>query len=145
MQFVTGGAFNGKSSWVRAYNQINEDNSSWLSAYSQDILPVSLDHFEKRMVVIEGIEQWVKEWLTELDPEAVLGKWHALLEKWCMWERAEQGRWVILIGSDITKGIVPSEAENRVWRDVTGRIFQDTASICSRVDLIWYGINKRLK
>ena len=33
MQFVTGGAFNGKSSWVRAYNQINEDNSSWISAY----------------------------------------------------------------------------------------------------------------
>ena len=48
MQFVTGGAFNGKSSWVRAYNQINEDNSSWFSAYRQDILPVSLDHFEER-------------------------------------------------------------------------------------------------
>ena len=83
--------------------------------------------------------------MTELDAEGVLGKWHALLEKWLMWERAEQGRMVILIGSDITKGIVPSEAENRVWRDVTGRVFQDTASICERVDLIWYGINKRLK
>ena len=56
-----------------------------------------------------------------------------------------QGRMVILIGSDITKGIVPIEAENRVWRDVTGRVYQDTVSICNRVDLIWYGINKRLK
>ena len=52
---------------------------------------------------------------------------------------------VILIGTDITKGIVPIEAENRVWRDVTGRVYQDTVSICNRVDLIWYGINKRLK
>ena len=32
-----------------------------------------------------------------------------LLEKWQMWERAKQGRKVILIGSDITKGIVPIE------------------------------------
>ena len=52
---------------------------------------------------------------------------------------------IIVIGTDITKGIVPIEKENRVWRDLTGRVFQDTASICERVDLIWYGISKRLK
>ena len=109
------------------------------------LLPLSLDHLDENVVVIEGIEQWIKELLTEFEAEAVRGKWQALLEKWQIWERAEQGRMVILIGSDITKGIVPIEAENRVWRDVTGRIFQDTVSICDRVDLIWYGINKRLK
>ena len=145
MQFVTGGAFNGKSSWVRAYNQINGDNSRWFSAYREDILPASLDHLDKKMVILEGIEQWVKGLLTELEAEKVRGQWHALLENWQMWERAEQGRTVILIGSDITKGIVPAEAENRVWRDVTGKVFQDSASFCERADLIWYGLNKRLK
>jgi adenosylcobinamide kinase / adenosylcobinamide-phosphate guanylyltransferase len=145
MQFVTGGAFNGKSSWVRAYNQINGDNSRWFSAYLQDILPVSLDHLDKKMVILEGIEQWVKGLLIEVEAEKVRGKWQGLLENWQMWERAEQGRTVILIGSDITKGIVPAEAENRVWRDVTGKVFQDSASFCERADLIWYGLNKRLK
>jgi adenosylcobinamide kinase / adenosylcobinamide-phosphate guanylyltransferase len=145
MQFVTGGAFNGKSSWVRAYNQMNGGSTSWISAYHQSLLPLSLDHLDENVVVIEGIEQWIKELLIEFEAEAVRGKWQAILEKCQIWESADQGRMVILIGSDITKGIVPIEAENRVWRDVTGRVYQDTVSICNRVDLIWYGINKRLK
>jgi adenosylcobinamide kinase/adenosylcobinamide-phosphate guanylyltransferase len=145
MQFVTGGAFNGKSNWVRAYNQISEGSTSWVSAYRKETLPLSLDYLDDNVVVIEGIEQWIKELLAESEAEAVRGKWQALLGKWQIWENAKQGRMVILIGSDLTKGIVPIEAENRVWRDVTGRIFQDTVSICDRVELIWYGINKRLK
>ena len=112
---------------------------------TRSLLPLSLDHLDENVVVIEGIEQWIKELLIEFEAEAVRGKWQALLEKWQIWESTDQGRMVILIGSDITKGIVPIEAENRVWRDVTGRVFQDTVSICNRVDLIWYGINKRLK
>ena len=145
MQFVTGGAFNGKSSWVRAYNGINGESASWISAYRKETLPLSLDHLDENVVVIEGVEQWIKELLVEFEAEVVRGKWQALMENWQIWERAKQGRMVILIGSDLTKGIVPIEAENREWRDVTGRIFQDTVSICDRVDLIWYGLNKRLK
>ena len=45
MQFVTGGAFNGKSSWVRAYNQINGGNSSWISAYHEYLLPIEFRSF----------------------------------------------------------------------------------------------------
>ena len=124
---------------------MNGGSTSWISAYHQSLLPLSLDHLDENVVVIEGIEQWIKELLIEFEAEAVRGKWQALLEKWQIWESTDQGRMVILIGSDITKGIVPIEAENRVWRDVTGRVYQDTVSICNRVDLIWYGINKRLK
>ena len=78
MQFVTGGAFNGKSSWVRAYNRINGGSTSWISAYRKDPLPLSLDHLDENVVVIEGIEQWIKELLTEFEAEAVRGKWQAL-------------------------------------------------------------------
>ena len=145
MQFVTGGAFNGKSNWVKAYNGINGGSASWISAYRKETLPLSLDSVDKNVVVIEGIEQWIKESLADFEAEVVRGKWQALLEKWQVWERAKQGRVVILIGSDLTKGIVPIEAENRMWRDVTGRVFQDMVSVCDRVDLIWYGLNKRLK
>jgi adenosylcobinamide kinase / adenosylcobinamide-phosphate guanylyltransferase len=145
VHFVTGGAFNGKSSWVKAYNGISEANSTWLSAYHEDVLPDSLDLLHDRIVVLEGIEQWIKELLTEFNASEVQQKWQLLLEKWLMWEKSHRGRKIILIGSDITKGIVPNEAGDRMWRDVTGRIFQEAVSACERVDLIWYGVNQRLK
>ncbi|WP_338450775.1 bifunctional adenosylcobinamide kinase/adenosylcobinamide-phosphate guanylyltransferase [Niallia oryzisoli] len=145
MHFVTGGVFNGKSKWVKAYNQINEENSRWFTAYCHDDLPNSLDSFSQDMIVLEGIEQWVKELLNIYDETAVREKWQELLQQWQLWEKEKQGRKVILIGSDITKGIVPATLEERVWRDVTGRVFQDTAAASRRVELIWYGINQRLK
>ena len=144
MQFVTGGAFNGKSSWVRAYNQIN-GGSKLDFCLSPSSFTIEFRSFGRECVVIEGIEQWIKELLTEFDAEAVRENGKHFWKNGRFGKAADQGRMVILIGSDITKGIVPIEAENRVWRDVTGRVFQDTVSICNRVDLIWYGINKRLK
>ncbi|MCQ6276944.1 bifunctional adenosylcobinamide kinase/adenosylcobinamide-phosphate guanylyltransferase [Bacillus sp. V3B] len=145
MYFVTGGAFNGKSGWVKAYNGISEKNSLWLSAYQEDVLPDSLDILHDGTVVLEGVEQWVKALLTVFNAVEVRQKWQLLLKEWLIWEESQQGRVIILIGSDITKGIVPIEASERMWRDVTGRVFQDTVSVCERVDLIWYGINQRLK
>lgn len=145
MHFVTGGTFNGKSGWVKAYNGISEENSLWLSAYRDDVLPECLDPLYDGIIVLEGIEQWVKELLAGPNAGEVRQKWQLLLEKWLMWESSQQDRKLILIGSDITKGIVPAEAGERVWRDMTGRVFQDITLICERVDLIWYGVNKRLK
>jgi adenosyl cobinamide kinase/adenosyl cobinamide phosphate guanylyltransferase len=40
---------------------------------------------------------------------------------------------------------VPIDYEDRTWRDVCGRLFQDTALQCDEVELIWYGINRKLK
>ena len=145
MHFVTGGAFNGKSDWVKAYIQGNEINCHWISSYRQDECPARLEYLGENVVVLEGIEQWIKGLLTGLNAGEVRKKWRGLLETWLMWERSHQGRSVILIGSDVTKGIVPTEAEDRLWRDVTGWTFQDTTTVCERVDLIWYGINNRLK
>jgi adenosylcobinamide kinase / adenosylcobinamide-phosphate guanylyltransferase len=145
VHFVTGGAFNGKSAWVKAYNGLNDDNCYWISIYRESSLPKDLEEVECPIVVLEGIELWVKELLTEFDSKTVRDFWGQLLEKWLLWERVSQGRKVILIGSDITKGIVPAEAADREWRDVTGRVFQDTVSLSERVDLIWYGINKTIK
>lgn len=145
MHFVTGGAFNGKSKWVKAYNGINEENSLWITAYRQEDLPDSLESSNKGMVVLEGLELWVKELLNDHDERSVREKWRVLLEKWQLWEKNQPGRKVILIGADITKGIVPATLEERMWRDVTGRIFQDSAAASERVDLIWYGINQKLK
>ncbi len=145
MHFVTGGAFNGKSKWVKAYNQINEENSLWITAYRQEDLPDNLESSNKNLVVLEGLELWVKELLNHHDERSVSEKWRTFLEKWRLWEKNQPGRKVILIGADITKGIVPATLEERIWRDVTGRIFQDSAAASERVDVIWYGINQKLK
>lgn len=141
MHFVTGGAFNGKSNWVRKTYPINDQNSTWVSGYAGEQIPDSLLPATEYWIV-SGIEQYVKDWLIACDEKAVREKWLGKLTEWsCL----DGDQTMILIGSDISKGIVPANHEERLWRDVTGRIFQDTAKICDRVDVIWYGINIQIK
>ena len=67
----------------------------------------------------------MKEWLKELGDEIVLEKWHGILEIMVyVGKELIKEEWVILIGSDITKGIVPIDSENRTWRDVCGGVFK---------------------
>lgn len=141
MHFVMGGAFNGKSNWVRKTYPINDQNSTWVSGYAGEQIPDSLPPATEYWIV-SGIEQYVKDWLIACDEKAVREKWLGKLTEWsCL----DGGQTMILIGSDISKGIVPASHEERLWRDVAGRIFQDTAKICDRVDVIWYGINIQIK
>ncbi|MEL3958505.1 bifunctional adenosylcobinamide kinase/adenosylcobinamide-phosphate guanylyltransferase [Caldifermentibacillus hisashii] len=141
MHFVTGGAFNGKSNWVRKTYPINDQNSIWVSGYAGEQIPDSLPPATEYWIV-SGIEQYVKDWLIACDEKAVREKWLGKLTEWsCL----DGDQTMILIGSDISKGIVPASHEERLWRDVAGRIFQDTAKICDRVDVIWYGINIQIK
>lgn len=139
MHFVTGGAFNGKAEWVRTFYRLHDENSSrWYSAYRGDALPKDLPG--SRLVVLEGIEQWILQTGEAFDRNA--GKeW---LAAWLAWEKGGE-RKIVLIGTDISKGIVPMEREIREWRDVTGRFYQDAAKCCDRFDWIWYGVAKRLK
>lgn len=145
MYFVTGGAFNGKSKWVKTYHQLTSDHCSWFSAYQSNPFPQSFGQEIKNVIVLEGIEEWIREWLKEHDDHAVREKWRSVLNGLQSWENNEERRKVILIGSDITKGIVPIHSEDRTWRDVCGRVFQDTASQCNEVEFIWYGLNRKLK
>lgn len=145
MHFVTGGAFNGKSEWVKAYNQLTGENCQWFSAYKRHPIPVDFDKITKNCLVLEGIEQWVRESLQGVSGDEVKEKWRDLLRQLENWESVDGKRSVILIGTDITKGIVPLKSEDRQWRDVCGRVFQAAASSCERVDVIWYGLNKRVK
>jgi adenosylcobinamide kinase/adenosylcobinamide-phosphate guanylyltransferase len=145
MYFVTGGAFNGKSNWVKAYNQLTSDNCSWFSAYQSDPFPQSFRQETKDFIVLEGIEQWIRKWLKESDEKVVREKWQDILNGLKSWENSTDKRKVIFIGTDITKGIVPIDLEDRIWRDVSGRVFQVTASQCDQVELIWYGLNRKLK
>lgn len=76
------------------------------------------------------------------DGRAVLKK---MLQSWLEWEDDEPERCLVLIGTDIGKGIVPMEKENRLWRDVAGWFFQDVAMRAENVDVIWYGLRQTIK
>ncbi len=146
MHFVTGGAFNGKSKWVKEYYQLWDTPHVWISSYKDEFVgeKSSCEH-EENIVVLEAPEIWFKQWLKRLNKEEVRAKWQKLLQIWVEWEQQDRNRKVVIIGNDMTKGIVPISLEERIWRDVTGWAYQDTVKQSERVDLIWYGINQQIK
>ena len=142
MHFVTGGAYNGKAKWVKKHYTLDDNHVQWISAYRDEPLPL---HFHEDTVVLQGIEAWIKRDAANQEAAAIRMKWQEIISKWRIWEEAKNDRRLILIGADITKGIVPIEIENRIWRDATGWVFQDIVAASSRVDIIWYGVSQQLK
>lgn len=142
MHFVTGGAFNGKSKWVKEFYQLDEVPHQWVSAYRGE---TAVEFDRNAPVIMEGIEVWLRNGLKASAVGEVRERWKNQLVTWLDWEKEDIHRKIVLIGTDITKGIVPMEAEDRKWRDVTGWAYQDIAAVSDRVDLIWYGINRKIK
>ncbi|MDM5227755.1 bifunctional adenosylcobinamide kinase/adenosylcobinamide-phosphate guanylyltransferase [Cytobacillus sp. NJ13] len=141
MHFITGGAFNGKSRWVKEFYQLDDTPHKWISAYHGELA----GDLGQKLIVYEGIELMIREWSQALEFEEIRDKWQEMLAEWQEWEKTAVNRKIVLIGSDISKGIVPMEAADRKWRDASGWAFQDAAAAADRVDLIWYGISQKIK
>jgi adenosylcobinamide kinase/adenosylcobinamide-phosphate guanylyltransferase len=137
VHLVTGGAFNGKKQWVKEWYKLDEMDHQWHSFYEEKQVP----DFTEDIVVLEGIERYVRTLLekaeTAFEARALFKK---DLEHW-----AKEERDIVLIGTDMMKGIVPMNAFDRHWRDAAGWCFQDAAAASSRVDTIWYGIAEMIK
>jgi adenosylcobinamide kinase / adenosylcobinamide-phosphate guanylyltransferase len=142
MHFIIGGSFNGKAAWVR--KQYEQETASWHSAYRGERFPEASED-APNCVVLEGIEQWIREDLKRMDKGQARDLWKKQLKSWLRWEAELPGRKLVLIGTDITKGIVPVEKEDREWRDASGWIFQDAAAAAERADTVWYGLSQRMK
>jgi adenosylcobinamide kinase / adenosylcobinamide-phosphate guanylyltransferase len=142
LHFITGGAFNGKRAWVKKTYGLT---GSWLSAYQETPLTDDVTHVKSDLLVLEGIEFWLKEAAINYGSARCLEIWNYTVNNWLLWEKAEPHRKLVVIGTDITKGIVPIEKENRLWRDVTGWAYQDLAAKAEKVDVIWYGLNQTIK
>lgn len=143
MHFVTGGYFNGKSKWVREqYGLLERDDYTWISAYKNDGLN---DLFHKEGIyIIEGIEVFLRK-MIEQDIQSIREQIRKFIVKGLAWESACKNRELIMIGTDISKGIVPIDKKDRLWRDMTGWVYQDIVSQSEKVDVIWYGISSKLK
>lgn len=142
MHFITGGAFNGKREWVK---KTYGATALWISAYQDSPLPTELFQLDNDLLVLEGLEIWVKELTKTNDSYRSREIWNQTINHWEMWEQEKTQRKLVVIGSDITKGIVPVEKENRLWRDVTGWAYQDLAAQADKIDIIWYGCNQTIK
>jgi adenosylcobinamide kinase / adenosylcobinamide-phosphate guanylyltransferase len=142
LHFITGGSFNGKRAWVKKTYGLT---GTWLSAYQDKTLPDDFNHITSDLLVLEGIEIWLKETIKSYNSNKSREIWIDTINQWRTWEEAEPQRKLVVIGTDITKGIVPVEVENRLWRDVTGWAYQDLAAKADKVDVIWYGLNQTIK
>lgn len=120
-------------------------NGSWFSAYQDIPLKEDVNDVNNDLLVLEGIEIWVKELTTTYHSYRCREIWIQTIKNWLSWEKAEPQRKLVVIGTDITKGIVPIEKENRLWRDVTGWAYQDISAKADKVDIIWYGLNQTIK
>ena len=122
MHFVTGGAYNGKAKWVKKHDRLDIDHVQWISAYRDEPLPL---HFQKIRLCYKELKPGLKGMLLIKKLQSIRMKWQEIIGEWRIWEEEKNDRHLILIGADITKGIVPIEVENRIWRDATGWVFQD--------------------
>lgn len=146
LHFVIGGACNGKAEWVSThYNLCKYPKENWIKAFETSFYDWLSEDPAASLVVVEGIEYWIRELSLQLESDTVRNIWKETLQKWDCWEKDGLKRNVVIIGSDITRGIVPVEKTDRKWRDDAGWTFQDTVQLCDRVDHIWYGIGQRVK
>lgn len=146
MHFVTGGAFHGKKQWVIDHYQINEArNIFWFNGYedAKNYHQVVTELENHQLLVVDAVNEVIVEMLGSEDNSSVaFENW---LQEILTWEQKVVERQVVFIGTDIGKGIVPIEKEQRLARDEVGRAFQLLASKATKVSLIWYGLQQSLK
>ncbi|MGE6258174.1 bifunctional adenosylcobinamide kinase/adenosylcobinamide-phosphate guanylyltransferase [Heyndrickxia sporothermodurans] len=145
MHFITGGYFNGKSKWVKEHYQLLYRNDyTWISAYKQDSLDLLFQ--TDGLYIVEGIEIYLKELVEKgLSIELIREKVRSMIDIGLEWEFENSKRKFIIMGTDISKGVVPIDRKERQWRDITGWVYQDIVSKSEEVDVIWYGITNKLK
>ncbi|KQL36993.1 bifunctional adenosylcobinamide kinase/adenosylcobinamide-phosphate guanylyltransferase [Psychrobacillus sp. FJAT-21963] len=124
MHVIFGGAFNGKRAYVE---QLVEDKEAqWLDATEE--FPIVSSKAE--VVIVFGVENVLEDKLNKLFEH---------LEQW------DQNFEVIVIATEIGRGIVPMEASMRKLRDDVGRFYQQLFTRAERVTRIWYGISQTIK
>ncbi len=127
MHIYIGGAHNGKRDYVRM--MVVDQEIQWF----EGVLPNCVGHSHNSIIVVAGIEKWLAE--TELQEADAIN--HVLA--------AVAGRDAIFILTDIGRGIVPIDAEQRRLRDVCGRLYQRLIAEADEVTRIWYGLAQTIK
>lgn len=127
MHFIFGGAYNGKTAYAK---QLAPD-ARLLTAHMPTV-----EEVRGQTIIIRHIEQCVTLQADER------------LEAMRIVEQLEQlasVATVIVIGNDISRGVVPLQKEARFQRDCAGRLYQLLVQRAKRVTQIWYGLPQTIK
>lgn len=125
MRVVIGGAHNGKREHVK--KMLSGAPHQWVDCSGGLEIPSGTT------VIIDRIEHWIVR--TEL-PEA---------EAVELILKVIEGKDVIFILTDIGRGIVPMDADQRKLRDACGRLYQRLMAQADEVTRVWYGLAQTLK
>jgi len=122
MILVTGGAYQGKTSWAAKEYDVKSIHDC-----ENDVMPKYADciiHMERfsRECVKRGIDS--VKWLSD---------------------NREIWRDAVIVCRDIGSGVVPMERENRFWREENGRMLAFLAKESERTVRIFCGISEVLK
>ncbi|HLR60214.1 MAG TPA: bifunctional adenosylcobinamide kinase/adenosylcobinamide-phosphate guanylyltransferase [Pseudogracilibacillus sp.] len=144
MHVITGGAYNGKWEFVKQlYNLTNETDFIKYSGYNNDELPNDFSNIQTQYLIIQNLELYVKAFFE--NEKSVPSQIEKFVLNCLNWQEQNPNALLILIGSDISKGVVPIDKADREWRDMTGIMYQKLVQMSERFDIIWYGINRQLK
>ncbi|WP_175585183.1 bifunctional adenosylcobinamide kinase/adenosylcobinamide-phosphate guanylyltransferase [Alkalihalophilus pseudofirmus] len=116
---------------------------TWYNGYTSNIAGEDIIRSEG-ISIIFGLEHVIEQFL-EQDVDHSRGLFRQWLQRLMEWENSSHQNKLYLIGCDIGKGIVPIDSRQRSLRDLVGWCYQDIVERADRVDVIWYGINQRLK
>lgn len=147
MHFVSGGAYNGKANWVKEYYHIEnlpKEKVEWISAYEREPLSEDISFGCKKLIVIEGLERWILQIAKTMEIDEGKQYLQSLINRLLAFEQSGDSQ-IVIIGTDISKGIVPVERDLRKWRDLTGFLYQYIVDKSEKVHRIWFGIAQPLK
>lgn len=124
MVFIIGGAYQGKLDYAISRFELGTEDVFCCDGLEIDWSKRCVDHLER--FTWACVQQSV-------DPIA--------------WFREHREQWEnsILICQDIFCGVVPMGAENRIWRQITGRLCQYLSQEAQQVSRIFCGLEQRLK
>lgn len=127
MHIVIGGAFNGKKSYVKQHS-----DGTWFDGE----IPMSS---RQGTVIVTNLEKMVAKNLQREEQEVAIEIAEQLktLDAQC-----EQ---LILIVTDISRGIVPVDPSERQLRDTCGRLYQLLFQEAATITRVWYGIAEMIK
>ncbi|WP_102693126.1 bifunctional adenosylcobinamide kinase/adenosylcobinamide-phosphate guanylyltransferase [Rummeliibacillus pycnus] len=132
MHVFIGGAFNGKHEYVRRWLKEKEliDVEWYIGQLPRE--PTS------KTVVVTGLENMIKP-LLEQDE---LSLSTTIVEQLQLLAKKHQ---IIIIATEMGRGIVPINPQDRQLRDTLGRLYQQLFAVSDHVTRIWYGLAEEIK
>ncbi|GEL04785.1 bifunctional adenosylcobinamide kinase/adenosylcobinamide-phosphate guanylyltransferase [Rummeliibacillus stabekisii] len=132
MHVFIGGAYNGKHEYVR--NWLIEQHENDVAWY-EGVLPKEPTN---KTIVISHLEKILQS--DEEKDELILAK--KIAKQLQLWEKEHQ---VIVIATEMGRGIVPLSRHDRTLRDACGRLYQELFKSSEHVTRIWYGLSETIK